>query len=192
MKPSILVFAGSSRQDSVNKRLAQQASNTAQKLGFESDFIDLKDYPMPLYNGDLEQAEGIPESAQNLETLIKKYDIVIIASPEYNGGFTALLKNTIDWTSRVDKGFLKEKTIGLMSATPGPGGGARVLALLRTWFESMRLSVAPEVFSLPKMMEAFGADGLEVGKQGELEQFISDVVKSHVAKVASEKEIEAV
>ena len=186
MKPSMLVFAGSSRQHSLNKRLAQRASATAQKLGFKADFIDLKDYPMPLYDGDLEQAQGIPEKARELEALIQNYDVVIIASPEYNGAFTPLLKNTIDWVSRIDMAFLKSKTIALMSVTPGGGGGARGLALLRAWLENMRLSVVSETFTLPKAREAFVEGGLVGEKGAELEQFVANV-----GTMASNKMVES-
>lgn len=178
MKPTLLVFAGSNRQGSVNKKLAQQASQTAQRLGFEATYIDLKDYPIPLYDGDLEKEEGIPQEARALETLIKQHDAIIIASPEYNGAFTPLLKNTIDWVTRVDTGVLKPKVVGLMSASPGKGGGTRCLTLVRMWLESMRVKIANTTFSVPQAMQAFDGDTLEAAKQAELEQFISHVVET--------------
>ena len=187
MKPAILVFAGSSREDSVNKRLAKQASQTAEKLGFPANFVDLKDYVMPLYDGDIEKEQGVPENAKKLEALIKQHDAIIIASPEYNGAFTPLLKNTIDWLTRVEMGVLKPKVIGLMSASPGKGGGARCLILVRMWLESMHVKVANETFSVPQAMHAFNDGALEESKQTELEQFIN-----HVAETVQEKQLVAV
>lgn len=184
MNPKILVFSGSKRQNSVNTQPAKQLSSTAQALGFEASFLDLKDYDMPLYDGDIEQSQGIPKSAQDLEVVIKEHDIIVIASPEYNGAFTPLLKNTLDWVSRVDVGFLSAKTVALASASPGQGGGARGLALLRTWFENMRISVAPESFSLGSALQAFTNKKLEEAKQIELERFVHSMVEAAVAKQA--------
>ncbi|UCH25849.1 MAG: NAD(P)H-dependent oxidoreductase [Trueperaceae bacterium] len=172
-KPSILIFAGSNRAGSVNKKLARQTSSVAEQLGIDARLIDLKDYPMPLYDGDLEQEHGVPASAEAFAELIKEHDGVIIASPEYNGAFTPLLKNTIDWATRIDKGVLAGKMIGLMSATPGRGGGKRGLKLLHDWLANMRLSIIPEPFSLPQALQAFGEDGtLAPEHQAGLEAFV--------------------
>jgi len=184
MKPSILIFAGSNRQDSINKKLAQIATQTAEQLGFKASFIDLKDYPMPLYDGDIEQNQGIPETAHKLEALIKTHDAIIIASPEYNGAFTPLLKNTIDWMSRINMMFLQSKVIGLMSASPSPSGGARSLALVRNWFENMRLNPTSESYSLAEAMNAFENDKLKEAQQAKLEQFLL-----HVAQTVEEQSL---
>ncbi len=176
MNTSILIFAGSARTDSTNKWLAKQATEIAQGMGVKADFVDLKDYPMPLYNGDLEQEQGIPKNAKVLETILKKYDGIVIASPEYNGAFTPLLKNTIDWVTRVNYSAFANKTIGLMSATPGKGGGIRGLKLLRLWLENMRVTVVKEQFSLPQAPQTITAKGTLVeDKQVELVDFIKHV-----------------
>lgn len=184
MKPSILVFAGSNREGSVNKKLAQQVATSATQLGFKADFLDLTEYPMPLYDGDLEEAQGIPETAQKLEAVIKDYDAVIIASPEYNGAFTPLLKNTIDWLSRVDMRFLQPKVLGLVSASPGPGGGSRSVALTRTWFESMQLTVVADAFTVPSAMGDFANSGLSEEQQAELELFLYSVANAVEEKLS--------
>ncbi len=185
MDPAILLFSGSTRNDSTNKWLAKQATETAQHSGVKAYFIDLKDYPMPLYNGDLEQEHGVPENAKILEELLKKYNGIVIASPEYNGAFTPLLKNTIDWITRVNYRAFVNKTIGLMSATPGKGGGVRGLKVLRLWLEHMRIKVIGEQFSLPQAPQAITEKGTLVDyKQIELAEFIK-----HVSQTISEQQL---
>ena len=103
MKPKILVFAGSTRNHSINKQLAQIAAAKANELGGEGVLIDLADYEMPLYHGDVERDDGIPDAARRFAELVSDADGIVIASPEYNGAYSPLLKNTIDWVTRVDK-----------------------------------------------------------------------------------------
>jgi len=179
MTPAILIFAASARSNSINKKLARQAAATAERLGAKASFIDLQNYPMPLYDGDLEQERGIPEKAAAFAELIRNHDGLIIASPEYNGAFTPLLKNTIDWATRVDYRILADKTIGLMSASPGKGGGGRGLELVRQWFANMGLIVTEERFSLAQAPQAFQEDGGLAGeKQLELESFIRQLLQA--------------
>ncbi len=94
VKPTILTLAGSARRDALNKQLARIAAEQASGQGAEGAFIDLADYPLPLYDGDFEQSGGIPNNAVQLAELIKEADGLLIASPEYNGAYTPLLKNT--------------------------------------------------------------------------------------------------
>ncbi len=98
---SLLFFAGSTREGSYNKKLAPLAHHIAAANGIEAVFVDLKDYPMPIYNGDLEAKEGPPERARAFKALLGEYQGVFIASPEYNASVTPLLKNTLDWVTRV-------------------------------------------------------------------------------------------
>ena len=187
MNPSILIFAGSTRTNSINKWLARQATETAQHMGINASFADLKDYPMPLYNGDLEQEQGPPKNAKALEALLKKYDGIIIASPEYNGAFSPLLKNTIDWVTRVERYAFAKKPIGLMSATPGKGGGVRGLKVLHLWLEHMRIKVVKEQFSLPQAPQAITEKGtLAEDKQVKLAEFIK-----HVSQTISKQQLAA-
>ena len=127
MKPKILVFAGSARNNSINKQLAQIAAATADELGAEGIFVDLADYEMPLYDGDLE-LDGIPEAAHRFAEVAAEADGIVIVSPEYNGAYSPLLKNTIDWATRVDRRLFAKPT-GLISGSPGRMGGQRGLAI---------------------------------------------------------------
>jgi len=99
MNPKVLVFAGSARSASLNKRLARAAAQAVRDAGGEPTLIDLDDYPIPLYNGDLEASGGIPDNAVKLKALFLEHPGFLIASPENNGSISALLKNTLDWMS---------------------------------------------------------------------------------------------
>ncbi|HEX4779806.1 MAG TPA: NAD(P)H-dependent oxidoreductase, partial [Usitatibacter sp.] len=100
MAARVLVFAGSSRTDSFNKKLARIAERHAREAGGEVTYIDLREFPMPIYDGDLEAEHGVPESGRRLRRLFLEHDALIIASPENNSSVSSLLKNTIDWVSR--------------------------------------------------------------------------------------------
>src|SRR5262245_55454839 len=98
--PRILAFAGSLRKDSYNKKLVTIAVDAARRAGAEVTHIDLKDYPLPIYDGDIEAASGIPENGLKLKKLFIEHDAFLWSCPEYNSSITAVLKNTIDWVSR--------------------------------------------------------------------------------------------
>jgi chromate reductase len=134
----ILLLAGSTRQNSLNATMARHVAAQATIAGTDARFIDLADFEMPMYNFDLEEAEGPPEAAVKLHDMMKVADVVVIVSPEYNGGPTPVLKNAIDWVSRVSKRPLEGKRVGLVSATPGAGGGVTGLASMRMILSSMR------------------------------------------------------
>lgn len=160
----ILAFAGSTRSASLNKSLIQAAAVEARNRGAEVTVIDLGAFPMPLYDGDLEAAEGIPENALALRRLMQDHPAWLIATPEYNGFFPALLKNAIDWVSRPLPGepplaAFKGHTAALLSASPGPSGGARALVKLREQLQAIGVSVSEQQFSLAKAHGAFALDG---------------------------------
>ena len=121
----LLFFAGSAREGSLNKRLARLAHDVAEANGIAATFADLGDYPMPIYDGDLEEREGQPENAKKLKALMSVHAGVFIACPEYNASITPLLKNTLDWVGRVkDQGeaplaVYKTRVFALGSASPG-------------------------------------------------------------------------
>src|SRR5438552_11551728 len=147
--PKILVLAGSTRQASTNRLLARDAAESLRNAGVEAIFADLRDYPMPLYDGDLEAETGLPPAAKTLKDLAREADGLAIASPEYNGSYSAVLKNAIDWISRPEPGegpveVFRGKPAGILSASPGPGGGRRVLKHLRELLEGIRMSVVPQ------------------------------------------------
>ena len=163
-KPKILAFAGSTRSDSFNKKLVKIAVNGAIDAGVEVTFIDLRDFPMPLYDGDLEQQEGLPASARKLKDLMLAHQGFLISSPEYNSSISGVLKNTIDWTSRQTEGesplaCYKGKIAGIMSASLGGFGGLRGLVTVRSILENIGVLVIPDQVAIAKAHEAFNSDG---------------------------------
>jgi chromate reductase len=164
MKPRILIFAGSIRNGSLHRRLATEAASRLQAAGADATFADLRDYPMPLYDGDLEAGEGIPPAAKAFKELVREHDALVIASPEYNGSFPALVKNAIDWISRPEPGephlaAFRGKLAAIMSASPGPGGGSRGLRHLRELLEMIGVSVIPEQLAIGRSSLAFDSQG---------------------------------
>ncbi len=160
--PKILAFAGSTRTDSYNKKLIRIAVAGAKAAGADVTLIDLRDFPMPLYDGDLETREGLPANAVKLKELFLKNQGLLISSPEYNSSIPGVLKNAVDWVSRGDEKPLacfEGKTAALMSASPGALGGLRALVPLRLMFSNIRVMVMPDQISVPKAHEAFDADG---------------------------------
>lgn len=162
----ILAFAGSLRNDSVNKKLIREAVQMAKEMGANITLIDLKDYPMPLYDGDIEQKEGMPEKAKELRRLMVQSQIILIASPEYNASVPGVLKNVIDWASRnEEKGPSREafkgKKFVMMSASPGNLGGTRALAHLRQIIDNLggAATAIPQQFSISDAYNAFDAEG---------------------------------
>jgi chromate reductase, NAD(P)H dehydrogenase (quinone) len=164
----ILAFAGSARRDSLNKKLARVAAQHAREGGAEVTFVDLDDYPMPVYHGDLEAAEGMPENAKKLRALFLAHDALLIVTPENNRSIPSLLKNTIDWLSRgigdgkgANSGYApyKGKVAALMAASPGPYGGARVLPHLRQVLSALGVTVIGPEVALAHADQAFTADG---------------------------------
>ncbi|UYG08682.1 NADPH-dependent FMN reductase [Halomonas sp. M4R1S46] len=162
--PRILVFAGSSREASFNKRLARLAAERIEAHGGRPTFIDLNDYPMPLYNGDLETAEGLPERAVTLRGVLAEHQGLMIASPEYNGFITPLLKNTIDWLTRPHEGesglaLFQGRLAAVVSASPGGLGGIRSLALIRQLLGNIGVTVLPDQLAVARAGDAFGENG---------------------------------
>jgi chromate reductase len=162
--PRILVFAGSTRSASFNKKLARVAAGFAEGVGAEVTLVDLRDLPMPLYDGDLEAAEGIPANAMQLRRLMMACDGMILACPEYNSSITGVLKNAIDWVSRPVQGeadlvAFKGKVVGLLSASPGALGGLRGLVTVRSMLGNIGCIVLPDQVAVSKASEAFAEEG---------------------------------
>ena len=162
----LLFFAGSTREGSFNRKLASLAHHIATANGIEAVLAELKDYPMPLYNGDLEKAEGPPENARAFKALLSEYQGVFIASPEYNSSVAPLLKNTLDWVSRVrhegESGLeiFRTRIFAISGASPGNYGGMRSLLHLRQILEiGLGAHVIPQQIAVPRAMDAFEADG---------------------------------
>jgi chromate reductase, NAD(P)H dehydrogenase (quinone) len=149
-----LVFAGSTRADSYNKKLASEAAELVRKTGAVVTTLDLKDYPMPFYDADLEKKSGMPKQAKRFRQHLIHSDLIVIASPEYNSSIPAVLKNALDWASRGEDGksskeAFKGKKFIIMSASPGKGGGARGLIHLRAIIEDVGGQVIEPSLTIP-------------------------------------------
>jgi NAD(P)H-dependent FMN reductase len=160
--PRILVFAGSIRSGSHNARLAALAAKQLALTGAEVSRISLEDYPLPLYDGDGEAKNGAPLNARNLKRLMMEHQGVFIASPEYNASITPLLKNTIDWISRVrERGeptgaAFKDRVFAIGGASDGAFGALRSLMALRQVLElGCGALVIPEQITVFHASEAF-------------------------------------
>jgi NAD(P)H-dependent FMN reductase len=157
--PRILAFSGSARRDSLNKKLLAAAVAATRAAGAEVTVIDLKEMPMPIYDGDLEDAEGMPANAVKLVELVTGHHALLIASPEYNSMFTPLLKNTIDWCTRADENPFIGKVAAVVSASPGMFGGVRSMQLVRQLLTHLGSHVVPVQCILPHADKAFDAAG---------------------------------
>ncbi|MGB3205694.1 MAG: NAD(P)H-dependent oxidoreductase [Crinalium sp.] len=175
--PKILAFAGSTRSGSLNKQLVKIAANAARNAGAEVTYIDLRDFPLPLYDGDLEAAEGMPENARKLKQIMLEHQGLLIASPEYNSSISGVLKNMIDWVSRPEGNepplvAFADKVAAIMSTSPGGLGGIRGLVHLRSILGNIKVLVLPDQYALPNAFQAFNEDGTlkDIKQQQTIEQ----------------------
>jgi len=164
MGVKILAFSGSARKNSIHKKLLQNAVKGARDAGADVTLIDLRDFPIPIYDGDLEDNEGIPENAQRIRALFKSHDGILLACPEYNSSITPLLKNIIDWVSRPEDGnsglvHYSGKTAALLAASGGNLAGLRGLFTVRQILSVLGVHVIPEQFGLSGADKAFDDDG---------------------------------
>ncbi|MCR4267495.1 NADPH-dependent FMN reductase [Nitratireductor sp. ZSWI3] len=165
MTPRILVFAGSIRTGAYSGQTADAAMKELAQQGAEVTRISLADYPLPIMDQDLEKEKGVPENAYRLGRLIAAHDGVLICSPEYNASIPPLLKNTIDWISRLSKDEGKPlrpwvgKVVGLCSSSDGNFAGIRGLYHLRAVLMNCRAEIVTPQCSVPRAQEAFDADG---------------------------------
>ena len=182
----LLVFAGSTRQASFNRKLALVAAQMARASGAEVTHIELADFDIPMYNADLE-AKGTPADVMKLKQLMFDNPAWIICSPEYNGSYTALLKNTVDWVSSPVKsdpawqeGFksFTGKIVGILSASPGALGGLRSQSHLAPLLLNAQCWVAPKAFALSRAADAFDADGKLISEahRGSVQAVIDQVL----------------
>jgi chromate reductase len=177
----LLVFAGSTRQNSWNRKLAHVVAPMAKASGAEVTHIELGDYDVPMYNADLE-AKGTPADVMKLKQLFYEHPAWIICTPEYNASYPALLKNTLDWLSSPVKSdpvwnddfrFSRGKVVGVLSASPGALGGLRSQSHLVPLLLNLQCWVAPKNFALGKAADAFDPQG----------QLVADVAKKKVQAV---------
>lgn len=188
--PKILAFAGSTRKESWNKKLLKEAAEAAHGAGAEVTVIDLADYPLPLYDGDLEVL-GTPENAKKLRQLFADHDGLLIASPDYNGSYSAVLKNAFDWLSRRDHENVppiepfKGKVAAIMSASPGNLGGLRGLEKLHDLLDQFQIMVLPEICAVGGIRTAFNEAGkLNDPKTAKSVQDMSEKLVTVVKKLA--------
>jgi NAD(P)H-dependent FMN reductase len=188
--PRILAFAGSLRRDSVNKKLVRVAADVARQAGADTTFVDLSDYPLPVFDQDVE-AEGTPESATKLKKLMIESDGFLIASPEYNSSVTAALKNAIDWASRPSEGepmlaAFMGKTAAIMAASPGGTGGMRGLVHVRSILGNIGVIVLPDQVAVPGAFGVFDEDGaMTDDRQREKVESLAKELVSVTAKLKS-------
>ena len=180
----LLVFAGSTRAQSFNRRLAAVAASIGREAGAAVTHLELADFDLPLYNADLE-AQGTPHDVVRLKELFFDHPAWVVVSPEYNGSYTGLLKNTIDWISSPIKGDpvwssgtkpFAGKVVGMLSASPGALGGLRSLSHLAPLLMNLQCWVSPKQFALSKAGEAFTSEG----------QLVAEPAREHVRAVVEQ------
>ena len=165
MTPRILVFAGSTRDGAYSGQVADVAQKELALAGAEVTRISLADYPLPLMNEDLEREKGVPENAVKLARHFADHDAVLICTPEYNGSIPPLVKNTIDWITRVKSDAGKPlrafpgKVMAICSSSDGHWGGIRSASHLRQVLAHIQAEVIAPQVSVPNSAEAFDEDG---------------------------------
>ncbi|MBX3095965.1 MAG: NAD(P)H-dependent oxidoreductase [Fimbriimonadaceae bacterium] len=164
MNPHILGLSGSARAESYNRTLLTYALDKLNAEGATTETFSFRDHPQPLYDADLESQEGLPDSVLQMRAAIMAADGVVIASPEYNSSITPLLKNAIDWGSRMDPeskqgNVWKGKPILLLGASPGALGGVRALRVVREVFVELQAHVMPQQVAVSMAHEMFNGEG---------------------------------
>lgn len=189
----ILVFAGSTRHQSFNRRLAREAASIAKAVGAEVTLLELADLDIPMYNADLE-ARGTPPDVVRLKRLMWEHPAWIVCSPEYNGSYTALLKNTLDWASSPVAGDpewtdgvkpFRGKVVGVLSASNGRLGGLRSQSHLAPLLLNLECWLAPRAYALAGAASAFDDQGAlidtahQAGVRGVVEQVLWAAKRLH-------------
>jgi NAD(P)H-dependent FMN reductase len=192
LMPKILAFSGSIRRDSWNRKLIQAAVDATRAAGGDVTLIDLADYPLPIYNGDLEDKDGLPDNALRLKALFKEHDALLISSPEYNSSVPPLLKNTIDWVTREWQGEsglvpYQNKVAAIMSASPGSLGGMRMLPHLRQILNTLGVLVLPGQFALAHADTAFDAENGALQSPERLHALVLELVTTLAALAPARK-----
>ena len=163
-RPAVLVLAGSTREASLNRKLARLAAAAVERAGGAATLLELRDYALPLFDQDLEARDGLPENAIRIKEMLLAHRGLLLACPEYNSAITPLLKNAIDWASRKygEEGPLAcfdGKVAALCSASPGALGGLRGLATVRSILGNIRVLVLPDQVAVGAAHDAFDGNG---------------------------------
>lgn len=174
----IALIPGSLRAGSFNRKLARLAEAILQEHDVETDLIDLKDHPLPVYDGDVEAADGMPDTCWKLKARIASAHSVIICSPEYNGGVPGMLKNTLDWTTRGGSNPWSGKVVMLTGASDGPWGTNRMQPGLRASFAVMGALVVPQTITVPRASTVWNEAGklLDESLPGRVEKSIAGLL----------------
>lgn len=157
--PRVLAMAGSLRRGSFNKQLIRVGAEALRQAGAEVDLLELNDVAMPPYDGDMEDASGLPPGAAAFKRRLAWADGFLFSSPEYNHSIPGTFKNAIDWASRGDEDVFSGKVAALMAASPGGAGGMRMMPHLRQVLTALDVWLLPTQVTLAKASEAFQADG---------------------------------
>lgn len=166
MASKIIVFSGSTRSGSFNVQLAQSAKKQLAEMGAEVTYISLVDYPLPIFDEDLKNQQGLPQSAIKLSRLFQAHDGAFITCPEYNSSITPLLKNALDWVSvaksdgQTQLNPYQGLVVALGAASPGNLGGVRGLYHVRSVLMNVGAQVVTEQCAVPNAKQAFGDDGM--------------------------------
>jgi chromate reductase, NAD(P)H dehydrogenase (quinone) len=152
---NILAFGGSTSSTSINRQLANYTARLVP--GSEVTDLDLRTYNLPIYSSDAEETNGVPEDARKFLETIRAHDAIVVSLAEHNGSYSAAFKNLYDWTSRIEQKLWSEKPMFLMATSPGPRGGASVLATAQSTFPRMGACVRAS-FSLPSFYDHFSAE----------------------------------
>lgn len=155
----VLAFAASLRKTSLNRKLIERAAELARAEHAEVDLAEFSEFDMPLYDGDIDQSQGLPKGAQELKRRVEAASALIISVPEYNYSIPGTLKNAIDWVSRARPMPWRGRSVFLMSASPSPMGGIRGLWQTRIPLEGCGAIVFPDMFALAHANAAFDEAG---------------------------------
>ena len=192
MSCKLLFLAGSARRESLNGRVACNALRMAEKEGAEVTYVDLGDFDIPIYDGDLERQSGLPEDVKKLKQLFIDCDGFFIASPEYNSSFSPLLKNSLDWISRQENSdepplvAFTGKVAAISSASPGRLGGIRGLPGLRMMLSNINVLVIPQQAAIGNAKESFNEEGDLVDEKSK--NLLQKVVKEFVRITSAVKQ----
>ncbi len=155
----LLAFAASLRKESLNHKLVALACEIARREGADVDLARFSEFGMPVYDGDVDRASGLPAGALELKRRIEAAQAILLAAPEYNYSIAGPLKNAIDWVSRARPMPWRGRSVFLLAASPSPMGGIRGLWQTRIPLEGCGALVFPDMFALAHASEAFDADG---------------------------------
>ncbi len=182
-----LVIPGALRKDSFNRKVAALAAEAIREHGHETDHIDMRDYEMPLYDGDLEAEKGLPPGAVAFRARIAAAQGIVLCTPEYNNSLPGMMKNAIDWASRGRDQPMKGKIVALMSASPGPYGGARSLLAWRPVFRLNAATIISPELAVTFAAKAFTAEGqfVEESHKKQLNVVLEELIRVTAALTTS-------